>query len=56
MHFEVHVEIHGLFFIFTNELGLTDTDLRKLLKESEQSVPSTAKATTGMESIHTVCF
>lgn len=39
-----------------NELGLTDTDLRKLLKESEQSVPSTAKATTGMESIHTVCF
>ena len=39
-----------------NELGLTDADLRKLLKYSEQSVTSTAEATTGMESIHTVCF
>lgn len=28
-----------------NELGLTDADLRKLLKESEQSVASTAEAT-----------
>ena len=33
-----------------NELGLTDADLRKLLKESEQSVPSTAKATEVIES------
>ena len=39
-----------------NELGLTDADLRKLLKDSEQAVTSAAKATTGMESIHTVCF
>ena len=33
-----------------NELGLTDANLRKLLKESEQSVPSTAKATEVIES------
>ena len=28
-----------------NELGLTDADLRKLLKKSEQSVASTTEAT-----------
>ena len=39
-----------------NELGLTDADLRKLLKYSEPAVTSTAESTTGMESIHTVCF
>ena len=33
-----------------NELGLTDADLRKLLKDSEQSVTSTAEATEVIES------
>ena len=33
-----------------NELGLTDADLRKLLKDSEQSATSTAKATEVIES------
>lgn len=33
-----------------NELGLTDADLRKLLKNSEQSVTSTAEATEVIES------
>ena len=33
-----------------DELGLTDADLRKLLKDSEQSATSTAKATEVIES------
>lgn len=33
-----------------NELGLTDADLRKLLKDSEQSATSTAKTTEVIES------
>ena len=33
-----------------NELGLTDADLRRLLKDSEQSAASTAKATEVIES------
>ena len=33
-----------------NELGLTDADLRKLLKKSEQSVASTTEATEVIES------
>lgn len=33
-----------------NELGLTDADLRKLLKDSEQAVTSAAKATEVIES------
>ena len=33
-----------------NELGLTDADLRKLLKDSEQTVTSAAKATEVIES------
>ena len=33
-----------------NELGLTDADLRKLLKDSEQAVTSTAEAAEVIES------
>ena len=33
-----------------DELGLTDADLRKFLKDSEQSATSTAKATEVIES------
>ena len=39
-----------------NELGLTDTDLRKLLKYSEQSVPSNSKATEVIESHQNKCL
>ena len=38
------------------ELGLSDADLKKLLKDSEQTETKSVEATTGMESIHTVCF